>query len=155
MFPSNRKNMCVGVSTILHGKGARRGTPVGRQLASGSSFESRASLILAAEGFKGTVSPLGRPSEISDMRKSSAGRQSPEKSTRPLGSRGAGPSGAAAMGFTEAKELIFRPAGACATAREGAQRHMAINAGMRKRRRIPVLSPEEIILQRAAEKGTA
>src|SRR5579862_777955 len=105
MFPSNKKNMCVGVSTILHGYGARRGTPVGRQFASGSSLDNRALRLLSPAGFNGSVSPFLSPSEMSSIRKTSAGRQTPEKSTRPSASRGVGPGGAAGKGFRLANEL--------------------------------------------------
>src|SRR5262249_52000438 len=107
MFPSNRKNKCVGVSTILQGYGARRGTPVGRHFASGSFLDRRALIIRSPAGFNGIVSPFLRPSEMSSIKKTSAGRQSPEKSKRPSASRGGVPSGAVGKGFRFAKEFAF------------------------------------------------
>ncbi len=45
--------MCVGVCTILHGYGAMRGIPVGRQFASGSSLDCRLSMSAFAAGQQG------------------------------------------------------------------------------------------------------
>ena len=45
-----QKTMRVGVCTIFHGYGAMRGTPAGRQLASGSSFDMRSLASFAAQG---------------------------------------------------------------------------------------------------------
>jgi len=44
---------------------------------------------------------------MSSIRKTSAGRQTPEKSTRPSASRGVGPGGAAGKGLRLANELAF------------------------------------------------
>src|SRR5262245_50384440 len=65
MLASKRKKMCVGVCTIRHGYGAMRGTPLGRQLACGSSFDWRFSMIARADGSSGIVSPFGNPCEMS------------------------------------------------------------------------------------------
>src|SRR5665213_2655661 len=65
--------------------------PVGRQLASGSSFDCRASMICLADGNIGMVSPLARPSSRSPT--GPPPNQIPEKSGLPSGSRGAGAGG--------------------------------------------------------------
>src|SRR5439155_5201068 len=57
ILPSNKKKVWVAVCTILQGYGAMRGTPVGRQFASGSSFDMRSAVSFSAHGCKGSFSP--------------------------------------------------------------------------------------------------
>src|SRR5690348_17036447 len=64
-------------------------------------------MIFSAPGFSGTASPFLSPREMSSMRKMSAGRQTPEKSILPPGSRGAGPEGVEGNGFRFANEFAF------------------------------------------------
>src|SRR6202140_868643 len=75
------------------GYGASLGTPVGRQFASGSSFDNRSLVTLAAQGCIGRVSPLGRAPAISTTKGRSV-PQTPERSGLPSAPRGAGPAGA-------------------------------------------------------------
>src|SRR5690349_373474 len=82
--------MYLGVSTTDHGYGAMRGTPVGRQLASGSSPALRDLKSFSAPGSMISFSPGLRAREMSPT-KLLSGRQTPEKSTWPLASRGVGP----------------------------------------------------------------
>src|SRR6516225_3892405 len=97
MFPSNRKKRWVaflygGVWTMRQGYGAMRGTPVGRQFASGSRPEMRDSIRALAAGSKGIVSPF-----VSPCSRSPTGPpplHTPERSTDPSGRRGVGPEGA-------------------------------------------------------------
>src|SRR5262245_3918491 len=78
---------------ILHGAGASStfGTPCGRQLASGSSFQctpaARSSYTAFAQGWKGTSSFR---SFARFRRYPVGGLQMPERSGLPSGSRGAG-----------------------------------------------------------------
>src|SRR5437879_12202686 len=64
--------------------------PAGKQLASGSSFDSRSRETLTAQGCKGSFSPGLRAFEISPI-KLGSGPQSPDKSGLPSAVRGAGP----------------------------------------------------------------
>src|SRR5436309_8707235 len=96
MFPSNRKNRCVaflngGVWTIRHGYGATRGTPVGRQFASGSLADNLDSINFLASGSSGIVSPGARPCARSPTGPPPC--QTPDRSMLPSGKRGAGPVG--------------------------------------------------------------
>src|SRR5580698_403213 len=99
MFPSNRKKMwvaflCVGDWTIRHGYGANRGTPVGKQFASGSSFDCRDSMTLLPSGDSGIVSPFATPWARSPTGPPPC--QTPDRSMVPSGRCGAGPCGTAA-----------------------------------------------------------
>src|SRR5579871_6669903 len=67
-----------------------RGTPVGRQFASGSSPALRALNSFSAPGSRINLSPGLSAREMSPT-KLLSGRQTPDKSTRPLARRGAGP----------------------------------------------------------------
>src|ERR1700704_6465969 len=103
--------MYGGDSTNFQGYGAWRGTPVGRQLVSGSSLERCFCIACAAQAVGEMASPGFNPSEISSIRKMSAGRQRPEKSILPSAWRGAalgGPEGAcfAAVGGACAKAEV-------------------------------------------------
>src|SRR5687768_8561634 len=125
MLPSNRIQMYfMSIDwTIRHGYGFMRGTPVGRQRASGSSFSCRESMIFLASGSSSIVSPglrfLGDtpPPPI----------HTPEKSGVPLASRGAGTegftAGFGAPGFTAGFGAAGVPAGFGAWAAAGAVRH--------------------------------
>src|SRR6185437_2948086 len=68
-------------------------TPVGRQLASGSSLDKRSLVSFAAHGCIGSASPFGRAPLISTTRGRSV-PQTPERSGLPSAVRGAGPAGA-------------------------------------------------------------
>src|SRR5712691_1543531 len=65
--------------------------PVGRQFASGSSFDCRASIIFFASGRIGIVSPLASPTARSPT--GPPPLQTPDKSGFPSGRRGVGPFG--------------------------------------------------------------
>src|SRR5216683_2724208 len=65
--------------------------PVGRQFASGSSFDCRASIIFFAAGRSGIVSPLPSPTARSPT--GPPPLQTPDKSGFPSGRRGVGPCG--------------------------------------------------------------
>src|SRR3984885_7197123 len=98
MFPSNRKKMCVaflcvGDWMIRHGYGANRGTPVGKQFASGSSFDCRESMTLLPSGDSGIVSPFATPWARSPTGPPPC--QTPDRSMVPSGRCGAGPCGTA------------------------------------------------------------
>src|SRR5215472_10702085 len=92
MLPSNRKNSLPGAVATVHGYGAIRGTPVGRQLASGSAPALRLFMIFSYSGLSTIWSPGFRIREISPTSPLS-GRQTPEKSGFPSGRRGVGPVG--------------------------------------------------------------
>src|SRR5271165_2259702 len=68
-----------------------RGTPVGRQLASGSSFDWRDLKIFSAAGVIGITAPLGIPWAISPTGPPPC--QTPERSTVPSARWGVGPLG--------------------------------------------------------------
>src|SRR5688500_10612052 len=78
---------------MRHGYGAMRGTPVGRQSASGSSAAIRDSIKVFAAGSSSMVSPGRSPVLMSPM--GPLPTQTPDKSGVPSGSFGGGPSGAA------------------------------------------------------------
>jgi hypothetical protein len=86
-----------------------RGTPLGRQLAWGSSFDWRASMIFFADGNSGMVWPFFRPCAMSPIGPPPC--HSPDKSGRPPASRGAGrfdcASGAATAIATTAAMTAF------------------------------------------------
>src|SRR5689334_24569656 len=91
MLPSNRKYMCepFGVVTMRHGYGAMRGTPAGRQCASGSSFAMRDSFVFLPSAVYGMVSPAARPSSMSLVGPPPI--QTPCRSGWPSDARGVGP----------------------------------------------------------------
>src|SRR5260370_24616725 len=64
--------------------------PAGKQLASGSSFDSRSRETLTAQGWKGSFSPGLSAFEISPI-KLGSGPQIPERSGLPSAVRGVGP----------------------------------------------------------------
>ena len=76
---------------MRHGYGATRGTPVGRQRASGSSAAMRESISAFAAGNSTISSPGSNPSLMSPT--GPPPTHTPEKSGVPSGNRGAGPSG--------------------------------------------------------------
>src|SRR5438874_4186516 len=69
-----------------------RGTPAGRQFASGSSFAMRESLVFFPSGEYGMASPAARPSSMSLVGPPPS--QTPCRSGCPSAVRGAGPAGA-------------------------------------------------------------
>src|SRR3984893_8440870 len=85
-----RKTITLGVWIILNGNGDWRGTPDGRQLALGSSFERRSLLSLRAHGCKGSFSPGLRATAMSPIILGS-GPQIPDRSGFPSAARGGGP----------------------------------------------------------------
>src|SRR6266849_1255526 len=87
MLPSYKKRISEGVCTIFHGYGVMRGIPLGRQFASGSSFDMRSLVTFAASGRIGSVSPGFRALEMSYM-KWTSGPQIPERSGLPALVRG-------------------------------------------------------------------
>src|SRR3984885_15519253 len=92
-----------------------RGIPVGRQFASGSSFDCRLSMIAFAAGSRGIVSPGAKP-----WARSPTGPppfQTPDKSGCPSGRRGVGPCGATSRGRLLATSgFALPPAGAVTSA---------------------------------------
>src|SRR5579863_5957896 len=76
---------------MRQGYGAIRGIPVGRQFASGSSFDSRLSMSALAAGKIGIVSPGARPCARSPTGPPPC--QTPDRSGWPSARRGTGPCG--------------------------------------------------------------
>src|ERR1700694_2468621 len=89
MFPSNRMYNLPGAVAKVHGYGAMRGMPVGKQFASGSSLATRWLINFSAEGSSGIFSPSGKPTAKSE--RGPPPIQIPEKSGLPSVSRGADP----------------------------------------------------------------
>src|SRR5260370_23893666 len=79
--------------------------PAGKQLASGSSFDSRSRETLTAQGCKGSFSPGLSAFEISPIQLGS-GPQIPERSGLPSAVRGVGP---AALDFSRSRLRIGTP----------------------------------------------
>src|ERR1700733_3339070 len=91
-----------------------RGIPVGRQFASGSSFDCRLSMIAFAAGSRGIVSPGAKP-----WARSPTGPppfHTPDRSGCPSGRRGVGPCGATSRGrLRTTSGFAPPPAGAVAS----------------------------------------
>src|SRR5258708_36414576 len=93
----------VGGCRTRRGYGAWRGTPVGRQFASGSSPDRRDAISFLPASFSGTSTPFGIPCARSPTGPPPC--HTPEKSGRPSGNFGAGPCGAACP----RPRPVFRP----------------------------------------------
>src|ERR1019366_160320 len=104
--------MSFGVCTIFQGYGAMRGTPAGRQFASGSSFDMCSLVTFSAQGWMGSCSPVWREVDMSYM-KVRSGVQIPVKSGLPSIARGVGPAGCA-FNFAMEARAVPPPAGSVA-----------------------------------------
>src|SRR5689334_18145389 len=157
MLPSNKKNRWVGspllgACRIRHGYGATRGTPVGRQRASGSSAAIRPFMSFSASGSRTISWPGIRPSLM--LPTGPPPTQTPERSGLPFGSRGAGPFGFGPAGALFAPPL---PAGevaatgvCCASAREQSAHAASAVQSMRDRSETTIGSAA-VVRRRARE----